>query len=647
MKLQTPHVLSAAASIFLGAVLAACGGGGDSGQQPPPPPPPAPALSIATASILPGTLTDNAYSVTLQAVNGVGTLTWSIAPSSPTSLFVEGLAMDAHTGILSGTANFAGTAGFVATVKDSASPPRSATKGFYITASTPLQAPASQAIQVGQFADTFTSVSYSNGVQPFTFTVTGGTFPFGLRLNSETGSIRGSATVMGTYPFMVTIQDSYSPPEVVTTQINLEVIPPPLAIADSIPRQLLLNRSFSGRAFARGGTRPYHFALTSGTLPPGLSSLDANTGQISGTPTKLGYYFGSIKVTDSSSPHQTSETNFSIDVVNPIGRNDTLASATPIDNGMIQASISPYIDPPDSAPLAADHDYYKLVSLSGATVHIETQAQRWWPNVPLDTVIEILDAGDTRLTNCRLPGEVSDTFASACIDDDITVGQPTLDSALDLKVPGAPNTPTTFYVHVLDWRGDARPDMGYALQVSGVVAPLSISPTPLLAAARGLSYSQQLTSANGIGAVSWSIQSGSLPPGLTMDPSGAITGKPTTNGTYSFSVKATDSGTPSQTAIAQEQIRVVDPVKITSSATWPDACVNQSYSFAITTSGGLQPYQWSFYSSNWVGFALDQTTGVFSGVSSVTGTFKGSVGVFDATEHQDSQNIQVTVKNCS
>ena len=121
---------------------------------------------------------------------------------------------------------------------------------------------------------------------------------------------------------------------------------------------------------------------------------------------------------------------------------------------------------------------------------------------------------------------------------------------------------------------------------------------------------------------------------------------PTTNGNYSFSVTASDAGTPPQTVTAQEQIRVVDPVKITSSATWPDACVNQPYTFAVTKTGGLAPYQWSFISLNWVGFVLNQTTGVFSGSSSITGTFNGTVGVVDATLSQDSQNIKVTVKSC-
>jgi len=645
MKSNYRRLRSAAAFLLLTSLIA-CGGGnsgnGGGGSGTPPPA----LLTIATDSILPGTLTNSAYSVTLRAANAVGSLTWSIAPVSPTALFVDGLSIDPGSGVLSGTANFQGTAGFIATVQDAASPPRMATKGFYLTASSPMQTPAPQTFTIGQYQDIFSiSVGFPGGVQPFTYTLTAGSLPFGLTLNNQTGQITGSAITSGTYNFTVTIQDSYTPPEIAPAQITIQVVPPPLSFADSLPRQLLLNRPFSGKIVVTGGIPPYHFTMTSGTLPPGFNSIDSTTGQISGTPTSAGYYSFGVNVSDSSSPPVTANTSFGITVATPLGRNDTIATATPIGNEQIMASISPYIDPPDSAPLPADNDYYKLVSLSAAVVHVETQAQRWWPGDPVDTVIEILDSNGTQLTSCRQPGDTSTAFNSPCINDDIP-SQQTTDSALDLNVPGPANTPTTFYVHVLDWRGDARPDMRYALQVSGVVTPLSITSTSIRPAARGLVYSQQLTSVNAIGAVSWTLIGGGLPPGLTLNSSGAITGTATTDGTYPFSIQASDSGTPPQTATAQVHIQVVDPLKIVSPATWPDACVNQPYTFAVQTSGGLQPFSWGFISNYWIGINVDQATGVFSGYSSITGTFNGSVGVGDATGVQVSQKITLTVKQC-
>jgi hypothetical protein len=42
-----------------------------------------------------------------------------------------------------------------------------------------------------------------------------------------------------------------------------------------------------------------------------------------------------------------------------------------------------------------------------------------------------------------------------------------VDSKLNLKVPDANSGPLTFYVRVLDFRGDARPDFVYTISVSG------------------------------------------------------------------------------------------------------------------------------------------------------------------------------------
>ena len=626
-------------------LMPACGGGGGGSGENFQTSPPPPALTITNDSILPGTLQNRPYSVTLQAINGVGALTWSIAPVAPTALFVDGLAIDPGTGVLSGTANFLGTAGFVATVKDSASPPNTATKGFTVTASLPLQAPASQTFTLGQFADNFALfVNSSDGVQPLTFRVSGGTFPEGLKLNGHTGQIGGGALSLGTFVCTITIQDSYNPPEVVSTQVTFQVSAPQLSLADSVPQQILLNRPFNGRVIALGGVPPYRFAVSSGALPSGLSAIDRSSGEFNGTPTTLGGYSFDVSVTDSSTTPQSVTGSFFMDVKKPLGRNDSIGTATLIDNGSFSASISPYIDPPDGAPLPADNDYYKLISLSGATVHLETFAQRAGVTGALDTVLEVLDGSGTRAATCRLPDDTSTKFASSCIHDDIS--SDLLDSALDFKVPGSGNTATTFYVHVLDWRGDARPDMLYGLQVFGLIAPMSIQTTSVLPAARSLSYSQPLTAINSIGAVSWSIPSGSLPPGLMLNSSGMITGTATTDGTYSFSVKATDSGNPPQTATAPVVIKVVEPVQITSPATWPDACVNKPYTFAIQTLGGIAPFGWSFISNNWLGLFMDQSTGVFTGTPLVTGAFHGTVGVNDATTHGVSQQIAVTVKQC-
>jgi hypothetical protein len=65
----------------------------------------------------------------------------------------------------------------------------------------------------------------------------------------------------------------------------------------------------------------------------------------------------------------------------------------------------------------------------------------------------------------RNPDPTPLAFDDPCINDDIEVGV-NRDSKLEFQVPGASGT-VTFYLHVLDWRGDARPDFLYQITISG------------------------------------------------------------------------------------------------------------------------------------------------------------------------------------
>jgi len=85
-------------------------------------------------------------------------------------------------------------------------------------------------------------------------------------------------------------------------------------------------------------------------------------------------------------------------------------------------------------------------------------------------------------------------------------------------------------------------------------APLAVVTTPLPAGAVGVSYSAAVSATGGISPYSWSLTSGSLPAGLTLSHTGAITGTPTAAGSSSFTVKVT--GATSTTAKAVLSIAV-------------------------------------------------------------------------------------------
>ncbi len=57
----------------------------------------------------------------------------------------------------------------------------------------------------------------------------------------------------------------------------------------------------------------------------------------------------------------------------------------------------------------------------------------------------------------------------------------------------------------------------------------------------GTPYSQSLMVSGGTAPYAWSIESGTLPPGLSLSAGGVISGTPTTLGTYIVTVKVADS----------------------------------------------------------------------------------------------------------
>ena len=95
----------------------------------------------------------------------------------------------------------------------------------------------------------------------------------------------------------------------------------------------------------------------------------------------------------------------------------------------------------------------------------------------------------------------------------------------------------------------------------GVAAPsgparLTITTTTMTAGVEGTAYTFTLQSSGGTGGKTWSLPSGGLPAGLSLNPNGQVTGTPTTVGTFAFTVQVQDSGVPAQTALGIVTIQI-------------------------------------------------------------------------------------------
>ena len=78
--------------------------------------------------------------------------------------------------------------------------------------------------------------------------------------------------------------------------------------------------------------------------------------------------------------------------------------------------------------------------------------------------------------------------------------------------------------------------------------PVAVTTTSLPNAAQLAAYNQSCTATGGNAPYTWSLVSGTLPAGLSLSPSGQISGTPTSVGTSNFTIQVADSSIPAQTA---------------------------------------------------------------------------------------------------
>ena len=174
---------------------------------------------------------------------------------------------------------------------------------------------ANKSLDINQAATPFIPVTASGGTSPYVFSI-GPTLPTGLAINTGTGSISGTPTVLhSTSSFVVTVTDTLSATS--STSFSLNVKAPALTTTLAISSKTL---SFGQSATpfipvtVSGGIAPYIFSV-SPSLPTGLA-INTGTGSISGTPTIL-HSTSSFAVTVTDDVSQTSNRSFSLNVTAP------------------------------------------------------------------------------------------------------------------------------------------------------------------------------------------------------------------------------------------------------------------------------------------------------------------------------------------
>jgi hypothetical protein len=127
----------------------------------------------------------------------------------------------------------------------------------------------------------------------------GGTAAASFNVDSDSSITATSPAGSGTVD--VTVTSAATSP---TSAADRFTSIPTLTLTSTASNATLVGQSYSQTNVGSGGTTPYAYSVSAGTLPGG-TTLNAATGTVSGTPTNAGAFSYTIKVTDSGSPAQT------------------------------------------------------------------------------------------------------------------------------------------------------------------------------------------------------------------------------------------------------------------------------------------------------------------------------------------------------
>ncbi|GEM_PF-3878918 len=344
--------------------------------------------------------------------------------------------------------------------------------------------------------------------------------------------------------------------------------------------------AYSTTVAASGGTTPYVWSISAGALPTGLS-LAASTGIISGTPTTAGTSNFTIKVTDAVAATATKALAITVNGGdnNPLG-----ITTTSLSDGTVGSAYSATVS-----------------ATGGTTPYSWSISAGSLPNgLSLAAATGIISGTPTVANTFSFTVKVTDSVAA------------TATKALTLKINPADN------------------------------GPLGITTTSLPDGTAGSSYSATVNATGGTTPYVWSISAGALPPGLNLNSSsGAISGTPTSAGTYNFTAKVTDAAAGTATKSLSITINGRDnggssPVISTDSL--PGGKVGVSYSVTLAATGGKTPYTWAVASGTLPGgLRIDVTHGTISGLINTSGNFSFTVKVTDVDGKFATKDLSISV----
>jgi uncharacterized repeat protein (TIGR03803 family) len=610
-----------------------------------------PSLTITTASLPTGTVFA-AYNQAISTSGGTGTATFALSSGAlPTGLTLS------SAGVLSGTPTVAGTYGINVTATDSAG---ASSQADYFVVINPIVTISITTTALSDWtvnAAYNTAITATGGTGPLTFSTISGTLPPGLTLAAGTGVLSGTPISAGSFSFTIGVVDTVGG---AGSKSFTVIINPAAVIVSTSLASWTVNRSGYFQAIiTNGGTGPMTFALTSGTVPPGLTL--SSGGVLSGTPSAAGTYTFAVTATDmvgvTSSPQNVTvvinmpvtftTTALASWTVNQPGYNQTINATGGMpgyefikSGGALPTGLTLSIDGVLSGtPTLTGSFGFTVQATDGGG---SSAKQTFTVNInPVPTITTATLAGWTvsqaGYSQTLLAGGGTGTITFA-----VRFG--TLPAGMNLSslgvLSGTPTVAGSFnlVLSATDSLG-ATGNKAYTLTIN---PPVTIDTTSLAAwTANTANFLQTITALGGTVPVGFTVTGGTIPAGLILGTTGVLSGTPTLAGTFNFTVTATDSAGSTD---ARDLSLTVNPAVMITTTALPAWTINQpGFSQTITAMGGTGSFTFALTAGTLPTGLVLSDAGLLTGTPTAAGSFTFTVTATDAVGATSTQSVTLAV----
>ncbi|MBI1686132.1 putative Ig domain-containing protein [Caulobacter hibisci] len=624
----------------------------------------APTITLSPAAgALPGVDAGTAYNQTFTSTGGVAPRTYGWTGTLPPGLTLS------TSGGLSGTPTTTGSFSFTVTVTDSSGNSYNASNAYSITVSAPsLVVSTSSLPGATENAAYSQTISVSGGIAPYSFNLATGSGPLppGLTLNPTTGAISGTPTTIGSYSFIIRIQDSTSGSAgQVDQSYTLTVSPDVPPTAGAVTTTVAANSSANTVAPALSGAPAASVAVatppTHGTATvSGLNFLYTPTAGYSGADSFT--YTASNNGGSSGTATVTITVTAPTLVVTGTPPGGTVAIAYAGATFTASTGTAPYAFTGASLPTGLTLSTAGL--LSGAptaagtfnAVITATDAHGATGSTTFPIVIAAPAVTITSPTAGALPTATAFvaynqafTASGGAAPRTFGVTAGALPAGLTLSpagvLSGSATVTGTFNFTITPSDGSAAPGpyVGTPSAYSLVVgAPsMTLSPATVPNGTATVPYTATFTAAGGASPYSYAVTGGALPSGLTLSTAGVISGSAaqSATGNFNFTVTATDAN--GFTVAGAYGLSIAQVTLVTSSP--PSGVAGQAYSQVLSTSGGTGPYTYALTTGALPAGLTLGGSGAISGTPTAAGTFGFTVTTTDSFGAVGTDTLSLTI----